>query len=99
MIKRFFFRDSIWFGVAVGVIIPLIAYFIIYRINEYALWHYNKIQILTPTTMQLLALCANIILFRLYMIKWDKEQSGKGVLLATFALAFFYIFLHRQQIL
>ncbi len=99
MIKKFLYRDSLWFGVAVGTAIPLIAYFIIYHLNDYALTYFNKVQILTITTMQLVAMCANIILFRLYMLKWDKEQSGKGMLLATFALAFVYIFLHRQQIL
>jgi hypothetical protein len=99
MIKKLFYRDSLWFGAAIGIAIPLIAYFIIYRANDYALGYFNKIQILTPTTMQLIALCANLILFRFYMLKWDKEQSGKGMLLSTFLLAFVYIFLHRQQIL
>ena len=99
MIKKFFFRDSLWFGVAVGIAIPLLAWCIIYGLNAYGLIYFKKEQILTGKTMQLLALSANIILFRLYMINWDKEQSGKGMLLATFALAFLYVFLHRQQFL
>lgn len=99
MIKKFFYRDSMWFGAAMGLAIPFLAYFIIYRLNEFALGYFHKIQILTPGTMQLVSVCANIFLFRAYMLKWDKEQSGKGMLLATFVLAFVYIILHRQQIL
>ena len=99
MIKKFLYRDSLWFGAAMGVAIPFLSYLIIYNLNSYALKHFNKEQILTSGTMQLLAMSANIILFRLYMITWDKEQSGKGMLLATFLLAFLYIFLHRQQFL
>ncbi len=99
MIKKLFFRDSLWFGAAVGAAIPLIVYFLIYHLNEWALNHFNKQQILTPTTMQLLAICSNLILFRLYMLKWDKEESGKGMLLSTFLLAFIYIVLHRHMIM
>ena len=82
-----------------GVVIPLLSYSIIFSLNSFALTYFNKVQILTTGTMQLVAMSANIILFRLYMISWDKEQSGKGMLLATFVLAFVYIFLHRQQLL
>ncbi len=99
MLKKLFYRDNLWFGAAVGAAIPLTFYYLIYQLNEWALWHFNKEQILTPRTIQLVAICANLILFRLYMLKWDKEQSGKGILLATFLLAFIYIIMHRQMLM
>lgn len=99
MIKNLLNRNSIWLGMALGIATPFVSFFVVRYINALALNYFNKIEILSVTAMQLIALCSNLPLFRAYMLKWDKEESGKGMLMATFALAFIYIFLHRQQIL
>jgi len=99
MIKKILRRDNIWFGMFIGLLIPVLAFLLFNYANSLALKHYNVDQIVKPVAIQLFAMCTNLPLFRLYMLKWDMEQSGKGMLMATFLLAFVYIFLHRQQLL
>lgn len=94
MIIRFFKKDNLWFGLAIGILLPLIVYYLFEAFNIYTSRELlNKPVIIAKSTSQLIALFFNVLVFRLYMLRWEMDYTGRGILMATFiyAIIFFYI--------
>ncbi len=97
MITEFFKKDSIWLGLAIGLILPVIVFFGFNAINLYSSRElFDKTQIISNSTSQLIALFGNVLVFRLYMIRWGKDYTGRGILMATFIYAFVFCYLNRS---
>lgn len=85
-----FKRNSLVLGLILGLIIPAALYgFMLWLTTFRPEASFNR------DTLMVVSITANVILFRQYMMKWDMEESGKGMLFATFvyAFVFFYFFL------
>ena len=57
--------------------------------------------LMAPKT-HLFAIFLNILIFRYFVVKTDKEQFGKGILLVTVILSlvyFFYFFKYHQSLI
>lgn len=88
-------KDSWWLGVAVGIILPAILYFIIYYGNVLIAIQFNKgLLYLQESTVMLISVFSNMFTMRYYMVKKKFEKTGKGILLVTFLFAavFFYFY-------
>jgi hypothetical protein len=85
-------KNSLPFGASIGAIIPVIIYFLI---QEFAKVEREGVMVsrFDDATVLVLAIAANLIPFSSYMKKREYEQTGKGILLVTFAYAAIYIFL------
>lgn len=78
-------KDNFWIGLLVGAA----AFALFYLLLSLAPWGeaYRR-------APYLLAFIPGIILFRMSMVKWNMEKTGKGILLVTFVgmlLVFFLI--------
>ena len=94
MIIRFFKRDNLWFGLAIGLILPVAVFYLFEAINIYSSKElFDKPVIFAKSTSHLIALFFNVLVFRVYMLRWLLDNTGRGILLATFiyALTFFYL--------
>ncbi len=91
-LKRY---DTVPTGVAAGVALPLLVFWVIYlvrysgmSVNEYfsELWEFRIL-------LKLLSLCAfsNLLIFLLFIRK-KMDHAAKGVLTATFLYAFLVLF-------
>lgn len=91
-LKRY---DTISTGVAAGVVLPLVVFWVIYlvrysgmSVNEYfsELWEFRIL-------LKLLSLCAfsNLLIFLLFIRK-KMDHAAKGVLMSTFLYAFLVLF-------
>jgi hypothetical protein len=91
-----FRRDSIWFGLVLGSVLPAVFYLavtLIGRLIEPGTIMARPFQGYKP---MLLSLVVNLILIRVYFVNLKMDKSGRGILLATFimGLVFFIFFKH-----
>lgn len=91
------------FGILLGIVVPVIAFAIVKAIDK-AVIAWKQLPIFIPDDTQMaIAVAFNLIFFRTYMIRRHKDKTGRGILLATFLYAIFYvinfIFLERKQLL
>lgn len=88
-------KDNFWFGVAIGTAIPLIVFGIVYLIDDYLSdWRMVR-TVIKDSTKFLLAVFFNLVLFRLYMVSWKMDKTGKGLLAITFLWAMLYVLLFQ----
>ncbi len=92
-------KNSFVFGLVTGLISLGIFYFMFSWIRTWISNYFGNPYMLRPPAVQLLTLLINIILFRLLMINFNKEQTGKGFLFITviFALLYFFIFFRMNK--
>ena len=81
-------------GVFVGLISLVLFYFLLSAIRMTVIKYFGNPYMLKPPTIQLLTMLINIILFRLLIINFKKEETGKGLLFITVLVTLGYFFLH-----
>ena len=74
-------RDSILSGMVIGIISITLDYFVLFNFDKgYQSFTDNSPLFLSPR-IQLIILAINILLFRFMIVKWNREQTGRGLLL------------------
>ena len=89
----FFKRDSALLGLFIGLVNPVVFYFLQDLIVPVILGSKFDIQ-----SMQLFAVVANLIFFRYYIMNLKFEKTAKGVFFATFIYAVIWIYLNKGNI-
>ena len=80
MINRLL-RDSILVGMFIGIISITLNYIVLLNFdNSYMAITDNRSLFPSPR-IQLIILAVNILLFRFMMVKWNREQTARGLLL------------------
>lgn len=92
--KEFFKRDNLWLGMGIGVVIPIIFYFLIQLITILVS---KDGDLFRKSTDQLLAICANLIPFRYYLVKLKADKTGRGIFVVTFIMAMLYFYFNFQS--
>lgn len=72
--------DTFWNGLIAGIVIVPAFYFLAEGIREIITIVKEDDYLLRPPITQLLALLFSIILFRIIVVNWKKENLGKGFL-------------------
>jgi len=80
-------RDSLVFGLLLGLAIPAAMYGFMNWLTTF-----RPEASFNQNTLMVISITANVVLFRQYMMQWDMEESGKGMLFATFVYAFIFFF-------
>lgn len=78
-------KDSFWIGLLIGAAVFALCYLLL------SLFSWGEPYKRAP---YLLAFIPGIILFRMAMVKWNMEKTGRGILIVTFVgmlLVFFLI--------
>jgi len=88
-----FKRNSMWFGILIGILMPLIIYALLY--GGLVLYEYLSVtQIQFDRSMlRLVAPVINLFFIRFYFVTKKFDETGRGLLLVTFiyVIAFFVI--------
>ncbi len=89
-------KDNWPLGIALGLLLPLVIYGIIYWVmNQWGTIDEGLgLYFLKESTMQLVGVFANMFTFRYYMVNLKYDKTGRGILLATFAYAGLFVYLH-----
>ena len=91
-----FKKNSIWLGIAIGVVLPIIGYLSLTWLNTFIS---NSIlerpAVFRESTIQVISIFLNVFPFRYYMLKAQLDYTGRGILLVTFivGLAYFFYYL------
>ncbi len=99
MIREFIKKDTLGLGITLGMLVPPALFVIIYQVNEI-------LQKQSPTgrnyldteTIMLVSVVLNLFVLRQFLVKKDREKSGRGVLLATFLYALVFAFFFFKNV-
>lgn len=82
-------KDSFILGIILGLVVPVIFFFLITLINTQFLE-----DTISRNTIILISIVLNVFVFRYYLLNDKKDKTGRGVLMATFAytILFFVLF-------
>lgn len=95
--KSWMDRDSVWFGLALGLVIPIVVYGILYVLFGWM----DTIGVFTDVsfaedfrtrTLTLVSICANLILMQTYRKSHLHQESIRGILLATMLYVVIWFF-------
>lgn len=84
-------KDNLKFGILIGILVPAIVFTLIYAIDSFFAVRLDKEFLIKDGTKLVIGVALNVLTFRYYMIKLRMEQTGKGILAATFMYAIFYM--------
>lgn len=87
-------RDSIIFGLLIGVLTPVIVYAILYFGLELVEQIFSLGWLNERPAIKLISITVNLFLIRYYFVKLKFEQTGRGVLITTFALVILYFIIY-----
>ena len=88
-----FKKDSMWQGIIIGIVVMVAGYFIIHYGNIWISdYFFSRGPIFRESTVQVLSIFLNVFPFRYFMLKTNKEYTGRGILLVTFVVGLTYFF-------
>lgn len=93
--------DSLVAGIISGFISLGVSYFLLTSCRLLVVSYYQNTYLFQAPKVFLFSVFFNVLFFRFMMVKWEKENFGKGILLATLALClvyFYYFFRYHQTI-
>jgi len=82
--------DSPILGLAIGILIPILFYYIQFYTIPILLGH-----TFSYASMQLFALMLNLPFFRFYIINLKYEKTAKGILFATFIYGLIWVYINK----
>lgn len=88
-----FNRNSLWFGVLLGILMPMALYALLYG----AFMIYNNFTaeplLFDENLLQLISPVINLFFIRYYFVNKKYDETGRGILLVTFVyvIAYFVI--------
>jgi hypothetical protein len=88
--------DNFFFGMLFGTISLFLSYLLVRGVRYGLVSYFENEFILEAPRVQLFAILINVIIFRLTMINFDREKTGKGILFSTVIMAFAYFILHSK---
>jgi len=94
MFKRI--PDTFFVGIVAGIVTLFLSYLAVRTVRLLLVNHYGNEFIMAPPRIQLYSIVINVVLFRFLIIKYDKENIGKGLLFITIVLALIYFYLYSR---
>lgn len=86
-------RDNIFFGIFLGLVLPLALFSLLFLAGTLTEPGSAWARPFERDRMALLSMVINLLLIRLYFVRWKLDKTGRGVLLITFILVLlFFIF-------
>ena len=89
--KKLLKQNNMVFGIVLAIVFPLILFGVLYLTNNFIGKYHSNVNFVQSTTLQLMAIIANVIFLRYYLVKLKFDKTGRGILLVTFLyiLAYF----------
>ena len=92
-----FKKDSMLLGIVIALVVITAGYFLLKYLN---IWIsdtvFHRKPIFRESTVQVIAIFLNVFPFRYFMMKANKEYTGRGILLVTFIFGLSYFFYYLQ---
>jgi hypothetical protein len=91
-------KDSLFNGLMIGTISIALEYILLQGIATVLNSYFHVSILLKQPNIQLIILSLNILFFRMVVIKWQRLETGKGILFVIVGAAALYIVFHKTLI-
>ena len=92
-----FKKDRMINGILLGIAIIIAGYFTLTWLNIWISdYFFNKTPVFRESTIRVLAIFLNVFPFRYFMLRTNKELTGRGILLVTFVVGLTYFFYYLK---
>lgn len=91
-------RDSVWLGVIMGFLVPVVLFGLLWGILA-IIFHFmgrpvsNVFEVVEPQKLILLSVIPNLFLLRYYLLKLKYDLTGRGILAVTFVIGLVFAIL------
>ncbi len=86
-------KDNIYIGMILGVVTPIVIFFILWLIMKMLTLYVNDGQtILSAKTMLITSIFLNLVIYVKFIKKDEYDKTGRGILLITFIAVVLYFF-------
>lgn len=93
-----FKNDSMWLGIGIGIVVLIAGYYTLHFLNVWISdYFFNRAPVFRERTIQVLSIFLNVFPFRYFMLKTEKEYTGRGILLVTFVVGLTFFFYYLNQ--
>ena len=92
-----FKRDSFIFGFLLGIVIPILAYAILYLGLALVELLLSRDLLNERPALKLISIAFNLLVLRYYFVTLKFEKTGKGILIITFAYAIVYFIIYSPR--
>ncbi len=86
-------KDSLWLGILIGIVSPFIFYGFLVLVNLVISGLFSEDREIKKNTMFLLSIFINLLPIRIYFVSLKMDNTGRGILLITFALMLLFFIL------
>ena len=92
-----FKKDLMIHGILLAVAVLVAGYFTLHFLNIWVShYFFDKPPIFTESTIQVITIFLNVFPFRYFMLKTNREYTGRGILLVTFVVGLSYFFYYLK---
>jgi len=88
--------DTFFVGIMTGIVTLFLSYFVVRAVRILLVNHFDNEYLMAAPRVQLYSIVINVIIFRFMVIKFERENTGKGILFSTVILALIYFFLYTK---
>ena len=89
-------KDSIEFGVLIGIVLPAIMYGILHLVNLFLASVFSEEMMIRHETQILISIFTNLLPVRIYFVNLKFDKTGRGILLVMFLMMILYFSLVRS---
>jgi RsiW-degrading membrane proteinase PrsW (M82 family) len=84
-------KDSLWMGLAVGFLIPLLIFFLLKLMVYFLPQEIKDANVFNLQRLILISIIPNVFLLRYYLLKLKYDLTGRGIVAMTFIIGIIFI--------
>ena len=97
-LSKWFLKDSIPFGLMLGLLIPVPAALFFAGILRLVQYNFHFLSRVRDADILLLGIAVNLVIMRFYFVKFKLADTGKGIMLVSLAMVIlFFLFLKNSS--
>ncbi len=97
-IAKWFMKDSLPFGLMLGLIIPVPAALFFAAVLRLVQYNFHFLSRVRDADILLLGIAVNLIVMRFYFVKFKLADTGKGIMLVSVLMVIlFFLFLKNSS--
>lgn len=84
-------------GILIGIVVTVGGYFLLKFLNVWISdYFFNRTPVFRESSIRVFAIFLNVFPFRYFMLRTNKEYTGRGILMVTFivGLSWFFYYLN-----
>ena len=93
-----FKKDTLLNGIIIGIVVTVGGYFMLHYLNIWISdYFFNRGPVFGEPSIRVFAIFLNVFPFRYFMLRTNKEYTGRGILMVTFIVGLTYFFYYLNN--